>query len=60
MAANVPIKCPTCPETVMLRLDPGPEDDWPGLAAEELQSECPDHSSRTWKFPSRFRYGRDE
>lgn len=55
MAANITVACPACDRTFGLRFDPGPEDEAPGLAIDELREECPSHDDKGWTFWHKLR-----
>lgn len=50
MAATIAVTCPTCSTQTTLRYDPGPDDEHPALAEQEMQQECPDHTATSWRF----------
>jgi hypothetical protein len=52
MAALIVINCPheDCSFAGNLRFDPGPEDNFPTMASEELNTEHPNHHAGSWKF----------
>lgn len=50
MGVMLSIQCPRCLRPFGLRYDPGPDDQAPSLAREELLGECPDHDGKAWSF----------